>query len=124
MILAVLDIKVPPLILRPARMGGRYGGFCFNPNISPDEIFAPEGPKSQAGSGAGRLDLPTKYKVPAAVLRMKIGVELRPGRVGGWSRPMRRKRNERKENFKVYLNYVSKNLIGQKIILINFSPIT
>jgi hypothetical protein len=36
------------------------------------------------------------HKIPVAVLRMKIGVKLWPGRAGGWSRPMRRKRNERK----------------------------
>jgi hypothetical protein len=35
-----------------------------------------------------------------------------------------KKRSERKENFKVDLNHVSKNLIGQKTILISFPPIT
>jgi hypothetical protein len=40
---------------------------------------------------------------------MKIGVELRPGRIGGWSRPMSNEKKEKrkKRNFKVHLNYVS-----------------
>jgi hypothetical protein len=48
-----------------------------------ESFFVPGGPKLQEGSGTGRLDLPIKSQKPVAVLRMKIGVELQPGRVGG-----------------------------------------
>ena len=41
-----------------------YSGFRFGPNISPSEFCARPGPKSQAGSGTGRLDLPTKCQQP------------------------------------------------------------
>jgi hypothetical protein len=41
-----------------------YGGFRFDPNISTDEFIAPEVPELQAGSGTGRLDLPTKSQWP------------------------------------------------------------
>ena len=45
-------------------LGPRYSGFRFGPNISPSEFCARPGPKSQAGSGTGRLDLPTKCQQP------------------------------------------------------------
>ena len=96
-------------------------GFIFDPE-GRREVFSCGGPEI-TGREWDRSPGPS-HKVPVAVLRMKIGVELRPGRVGGWSRPMRRKRNERKEIIKVDLNYMCKSLIGRKIILINFSPIT
>jgi hypothetical protein len=51
---------------------------------------------------------------------MKIGVELRSGRIGGWSRPMRRKRNEKKENFQVAPEKLGKIIDWSKIILIIF----
>jgi hypothetical protein len=41
-----------------------YSGFGFRPHMGTSEIFVPEGPKSQAGSRTGRLDLPTKCQGP------------------------------------------------------------
>jgi hypothetical protein len=41
-----------------------YSGFGFRPHMGTSELFVPEGPKSQAGSRTGRLDLPTKSQWP------------------------------------------------------------
>ena len=71
------------------RRVGHYSGFNFRPHMRASKFFVPEGPQSHAGSRAGRLGLP--QKVPVAVLRIKTGVELRPGRAGGWSQPMRKR---------------------------------
>jgi hypothetical protein len=65
-------------------------GFMLDPHE--DEKFFRAGGPEITGRQWDRSPGPS-HKVPVAVLRMEIGVELRPGRVGGWSRPMRRKRN-------------------------------
>jgi hypothetical protein len=59
----------------------------FLTRIGDEKFFRAGGPEI-IGRQWDRSPGPS-HKVPVAVLRMKIGVELRPGRVGGWSRPMR-----------------------------------
>ena len=88
-----------------------------------DEKFFRTGGPEITGRKWDRSPGPS-HKVSVAVLRMKIGVELRPGRTGGWSRPMRRKGNERKEIFGWEIQKLGKIVDWSKIILINFSPIT
>jgi hypothetical protein len=41
-----------------------YSGFHFRPHMRTSSFFVPEDPKLQAGSGTGRLDLPTKSQWP------------------------------------------------------------
>jgi hypothetical protein len=107
------------MVLPRAQLGSKWNPLCswfiFDPEgLRENFLTCTGGPEiTQAVGHVGRSPGPF-HKVPVAVLRMKIGVGLRPGRAGGWSRPMRREGNERKEIIKVHLNDVSKNLIGQK----------
>jgi hypothetical protein len=59
---AVVPVQVQVRVLHLESYS--YSGFRFDPNISPSEFYARLGPKSQAGSGTGRLGLPTKYQQP------------------------------------------------------------
>jgi hypothetical protein len=54
------------------RLQALYSGLSFRPHMGASKISVPEGPKSQAGSRTGRLDLPIPIKYQAVGVCLDI----------------------------------------------------